>query len=283
MAERPVEIDRVRRGIPLKPLGDDHLDHIPRDDVLLGLSNQVLECIRRHVGPERGGSFRPGSDRFFGPGGPQKVGQRVDPAESLFVDRQQVFFALSEGAGDDLERVAYVVEDDERVGDEEDGIVGLNAPACSRGELFEVADHLVAEKPHGAPEKTRQTLPGDGSVTAEKLLQNTQGISPVRAPLHRTVFLDDDLVIPHAEGRPQVRPEKAVPPPFLAPLHAFQQEKMGAVGQFHEGRDGGFHIGEDLPEDGDHVSLFCQVCERFKVRSIHGRFLIHPAHHKKRP
>ena len=178
VAERPVEIDRVRRGIPLKPLGEDHLDDIPRDDVLLGLDDHGLECIRRHVGPEGKGVFPHGGGRFRGPGGPEEVGHRVDPAEGLFVDRPQVFFAFRDGAGDDLDRVADVVEDDERVGDEEDGIVGRNASAGRRGELFEVADHVVAEKPHGAPEEPRQPLHGDGPVTAEKLLQNSAGDRP---------------------------------------------------------------------------------------------------------
>ncbi len=86
------------------------------------------------------------------------------------------------------------------------------------------------------------------------------------APLHRAVFLDDDLIAPDAEDGQQVRPEEAVPPPFLPSLHALQQKEMGTVRQFHEGRDGGFRIGEDLPIDGDQVSLFCQFGECFKVR-----------------
>ena len=36
MAERPVEIDRVCGGLPLKLLGEDDLNHIARGDVLLG-------------------------------------------------------------------------------------------------------------------------------------------------------------------------------------------------------------------------------------------------------
>ena len=145
------------------------------------------------------GVFPHGGGRFDGPGGLEEVGHRIDPAERLVVDRPQVFLAFREGAGDDLDRVADVVEDDERVGDHEDGIVGRNAFAGPRGELLEVADHVVAEKPHGAPEEPRQTLHRDGPVTAEELLQKAQGIAPVGAPLHRAVFLDDDLIAPDAE------------------------------------------------------------------------------------
>ena len=102
-------------------------------------------------------------------------------------------------------------------------------------------------------------------------------------PADRAVFLDEDLAAPHAEDRQEVRPEEAVPPPFFPSLHALQQEEMGALRQFHEGRDGGFRIGEDLPKDGDQVSLLCQLGKRFEVRCIHGLFLFHPARHKKRP
>ena len=31
---------------------------------------------------------------------------------------------------------------------------------------------------------------------------------------------------------------------------------MAALGQFHEGRDGGLRIGDDLPKDGDQISFF---------------------------
>ena len=65
---------------------------------------------------------------------------------------------------------------------------------------------------------------------------------------------------------------------------ARERENLKAkIRQFHEGGDGGFRIGEDFPEEGDQVPLLCQLGKRFEVRCVHGLFLFHPAHHKKRP
>ena len=91
---------------------------------------------------------------------------------------------------------------------------------------------------------------------------------------HGAVFLDDRLLLPDAEDQPRVRPEEAVPRPFLSPFHALQQEDVGAVGQFHQGRDGGFRIGEDLPADGDQVSLSGASGEGLKIWIVHGSFFL---------
>ena len=275
VAERPVEINRVRRGFPMEPLGEDDLDDIARGDVLLGLADHGAVGLRFHVGPEGGSRLPLAGGLLRRQRGHEKVRHLFDPADGPVVEIPQVLSFAGDGAGDDLDRVADIVEDDQRVGDKKDGlVVDGGVPAAGR-EALEIPDHVVAEKTHGPSEEPRQSHEGDGAVTAEDFLEKPQRIAPMRVPLHRMVFLDNDLFPPDAADDPRVRPEEAIPPPFLAPLHALQQKEMGAVGKLHEGRDGRFRVGEDLPADGDQVSFSRQFSECFKIRCVHGRFLFH--------
>ncbi len=232
----------------------------------------------------KGGASGPACGcRLCGPGGLEEVDHRVDPGQRPVVCRPQLLLAFGEGARNHLDRVADVVEDDERVGVHEDSVVGRNAVARPRGELLEVTDHVIAEIPHGPSEEPRQALHVNGPVAAEELLQMAQGVTPVGEPADRAVLLDDDIAALHAEDRHDVRPEEAVAPPFFPSLHALQKEEMRALRQLHEGGDGGFRIGDDLPKDGDQVALLCQFRKCFEVRCIHGLFLFPGARHKKRP
>ena len=76
--------------------------------------------------------------------------------------------------------MADVVEDDERVRDHEHGVVDARVRAGAfRQPFLEVADHVVGQKPHGAPAEPGQAAHGDGPVPGQKLLQDGQGVSPV--------------------------------------------------------------------------------------------------------
>ena len=82
------------------------------------------------------------------------------------------------------------------------------------------------------------------------------------------------LFFPDPEDQPRVGAEEAVPRPFLTTLDALQEEDMGAVSQFHQGCDGGFRIGEDLPKDGDQIALAGPPGEGLKIGIVHGSFLL---------
>ena len=143
------------------------------------LFDHCLVGFGGHVGPEGEGTSRLRGGLARRPRRLQEGRHLVDPADGPIVNFLQIPSLVRHGTGDDLDRVADVVEDNERIGDQEDGLVLNRGLSFSGGELFEIADHLVTEKTHGPPEEPGQPLHRDGAVAVEDFPEEVQGVAPV--------------------------------------------------------------------------------------------------------
>lgn len=84
------------------------------------------------------------------------------------------------------------------------------------------------------------------------------------------VFFHQDLRSPDAQDLPGIGTEEGIAAPFLSALDALQEKDGRAVLQFHQGRDRGFRVRQDLAIDRDEVSLPGQSPEGLKIRIMHG-------------
>ena len=246
----------------------------------LARTDHLLEGLRRHVGLEFDVLAKiPASQQQRLDGLLEQCNHAVDLRRRLVVGPFEAALPLvAPGRGHDLDRVADVVEDDERVGDHEDGVVH---PAFRMGALrqplLEVADHVIAEETHGPAAEARKPAHGDGPVPGEKLLQDRQGIAPVGELHEVAVAADLHLLGLHADDGQGVGAQEGVTAPLLAALDALQQEGVGALPDLQEGRHRRLLVGEDLPVDGDEIAAFGKFLEFVK------RGLVHDRSKKKRP
>jgi hypothetical protein len=193
-----------------------------------------------------------------------------------FLRRGAVF--PNKGAGHNLEGMADVVEEDQGIRQKENGLVGPQVVRCTGGQPLKIAHHPVTQITHSAAVKPRQSRRLDGTVFFQEILQMLQWISFVAKALDLAIVLDFHLLPPDAENNVRVGAEEGIPSPFLASFHALKKKNMRFSCELAQRRYGRLHISQDLPVNGDQISLSGQFFECFQVRIVH----IPPAN-KKRP
>ncbi len=148
----------------MKSLGEDHLDYIACNDVILGPSHHGLEVFRHHIGLRWGVVLCfPGRFARFN-GGLQHLGQVMDLLDRLVVDRSKIFPPLGNSTGHHLDCVPHIVKDHQGIGNEESRIIGLEIIIGCGRELFEIPDYIISEKSHGSTIKPGESIHGNGAV-----------------------------------------------------------------------------------------------------------------------
>ena len=163
--------------------------------------------------------------------------------------------------GDDLDAVPQVVEHEQRVREEEDGLrQPLRVLPCHRSGRFEVVDGLVGEVPHRSAHEPRQPLNLRGAEPSQFSLNGQQRVNGAA----RLAFARAQ----HAVG---LRAHEAEARHPLAAFDALQQERnaLPAARDLQVGRDGRLEVGHDLPVDRDEVvALLRQALELFDCRNV---------------
>ena len=194
---------------------------------------------------------------------------------------------VAPGRGHHLDRVADIVEDDQRVRDHEHGVVDIAmGTRALRQSLFEVTHHFIGEETHGPAAEARKPAHGDGPVPGEKILQDRQGIAPVGQLHEVAVAADLHLLGLHANHGQGVGAQEGVAAPLLAALDALQQEGVGSLPDLQKGRHRRLLVGKDFPVDWDEIAAFREFLEFVKRGLVHDRsqkkeavFLSRPLRH----
>ena len=157
-----------------------------------------------------------------------------------------------------LIRRLQVIEDEERVGEHEDGVRQIeHVVGGHRHARLEVADALVAEVADRAAEEARQVHPrcAHGLIRREEALQRFQRIGEAEdllvAPLmHRG---QHTVIEPHDEVR--IRADERVARQPLAPLDTLQEKRIRPLRDLQVRRHRRFQIRHDLPIDRHEIPL----------------------------
>ncbi len=167
-------------GAAAEALAQHHLEDVAGGDVLLGLAHPRLVLVAANV------RLQPVAVAVGGPpatGGhgrqwPQQLlSQPVDAPQGVDVGRLGVVF--HDGVGQQDEPVAGVVEDDERIGQQEDGVGHVRPRRGRLRQPLEEAHHVIAQIADRAAGKARQPRRGGQLVAAEFGLEDGQDVFAV--------------------------------------------------------------------------------------------------------
>ena len=169
-AQRPVDAERLGRGLAREALRQHHLEDVARGDVLFGLPHRGHVLLRRQVRGQVGAAI-------WGIGrgaGWQRAG---DAAFNLLQPRLRTgatcFLIVAHlRMGDQQQPAECVVERHHRIGKEEDGI-GQVGVLRQRQARLEEADGVIAQVAHQPAGETRQAGHGDGVVLAQFVAQES--------------------------------------------------------------------------------------------------------------
>ncbi len=271
--ERAVEIGGIALEGDLEALGGDDLEDIARADELLHPLGHAQIFLLGHV------DLRLELDRIEAvgeelvvDGALQLLLEAVDLGDGLVVGPVDV--ALDVGVGDQLHPAVDVVEDHQRIGDDEVGIGNVEVVELGAGDgLLEVGDRLVGEVADGAAVEEGEVPRGDRPVGGHQPLQLDEGIGLAGELALAAVLLDDDFLPPHGEDPARVRAEKGIAGEFLPALDRLEEERLGArlLGgvELEVGGDGRIEIGDDLPVDRNQVPLTRQLAKGIAGREQH--------------
>ena len=237
-AERAVEVEGIAAELLVEALREHDLDAVSGVDVLPWPSPPPpLKRTRlnelRNFAPARRGAFA-GADP--GRGATQLRDQLLDLPLALAVGLLRI--AARGLARDDLHREREVVEDDDRVGQQEDRVRYGEIVVGGVRELLQVADGVVRQEADRAAPERGQVVDRDGFLRPVPPLQLDE--AGRRPPATFRVFplaLDRDLAVARRVDRGRVRPENRVPGPLLAALDALEKERVLAVRDLEERRD----------------------------------------------
>ncbi len=246
-AQGAVDGDGMGVGGALEALGDLHLVDVAGDNVLLAALHLAQEVLLLGVGDD--GLLADGR-RLDGVGdGGEGVGQAlhqlVDAPAGLAVGGLDI--AVEAAVGDDLDGVLEVVEDEDGVGEHEQGLgEGLRVGVGDGDARLEVAGDLVGEEADGAAGEAREAVLDGGQGEARELLFDLQqGVGAlvgtgVGATAEDAVGLGADEAV---AGQP------------LAALDGLEEEGVVATGDFEERRYGRLEVGGDVAVDGSQVGV----------------------------
>ncbi len=151
-----------------------------------------------------------------------------------------------------------VVEDQQRVGEQEQAVVQPQVVRRQGRQRLEEAHGVVADHADRAADERRQFGGGDVGVPGQQLLQNVQrvalaGLQGQRLDLR--AFRDRGRVALGAEDQERVAAQERVAGQALAALDAFQQERVGPPARdLAEGGHGRLHVRQHFAPDGDEVA-----------------------------
>ena len=161
-----------------------------------------------------------------------------------------------------------VVEDDERVGEHQQGLGEAVGVGRGLGQALEVGGGVVGDVADGPAVEAGDALDGHGPVAGELLLDHLERV-------HRAVVFDGDAAVggrqlrAGAEYLPRLRPDEAVAGHVLASLDAFEEKRVAPAGDLEEGGDRRLHVGQYLAVDGDEVTLAPHGADLFQRRVVH--------------
>ena len=248
VALRPVEADQVVRGGADEALRDHALDDVALVNVLLHPGHHALVVVGLVHGPWPLDAA-PGARRGVGGGGAQHREQLPHPGFGG-VEEVGLGGVVLEREGKHGQRVGDVVEDQERVGNDELRQRPLGRKAVRHARLEEV-DHLVGEVADESAAEARQARSRGQPVGAHEVAQHGEGLAVVREAPLRDALAHDDVVAEDGDRGPRGDAHEAVAAPPLAALGALEQEDVGVVvreaGQHRDGRLG---VGQDRGADG---------------------------------
>ena len=189
----------------------------------------------------------------------QPLGELVDLLDGRRVRRLDVAVQLR--VADDADRVAHVVEDEERLGEHEYRFGQPERVLLRRRQSLEVIDRLVGEEADRAAVEAAHLRHVDDLVAGQRLLDRLQRV-------YRAVGTSrpgrDDVV--------GLGADEAVARETLAALHALQQERVRPARHLEVGRHRRVEVGADLAVDGQQVALACQLLGFFQCWPIHLAF-----------
>ena len=213
--QRAVDLERAGAAVGARqPLREDDLDGVAGDDVLARPLDRPHELARgsRSTTPRGAVSTHLGaaSRRRLGSGCVRRSTSSSMRQRRLPVGGVDV--AVEAGVADHLDLVLEVVEDEERVGEHEDGFGQRQRVVGRRGQPLEVARRLVRQVADGAAVEARQAGHRD-DVEAPQLVFDLAAAGRRRCPR-----AGQDAI--------RLRADEAVASQALAALDALQQERV---------------------------------------------------------
>ena len=216
------------------------------------------------------------SPAYLGPGqGPgEPLGDLVDAGGGLGVAGPVAGRVVVEvDVRQDEDAVLQVVEDDQRVGEHQQGLGQAVGVGRGLGQALEVGGGVVGDVADGPAVEAGDALDGHGPVARKLALDDFERV-------HRAVVFDGDAAVgsptirgsqtgARAEHLPRLRPDEAVAGDVLAPLDAFEEEGVAPAGDLEEGGDRRLHVGEYLAVDGDEVALAPHGADLLQRRVVH--------------
>ena len=273
--QRSIDLEGIDAERPLPALGQDDLVDLPGEDRLPGGLDRAQESRFRY----RGSQGRTGVARVGGDGGrrPRGIGHEsfepVEPREGLFRGARAAFGSREIGARQQQEAMAGVVERDDRVEEEEEGVGHPAFAGVSVRNLLEQPRRVVGQIADRARAERRKV-----GVGHETLADGESGERLERAGAGRlgsAVAFDHDVSIADDQAHRRRDAQERVTRDRLASFDALEQEAFGAGAL-------------EPPEKVDRVSIVAGKLARDRKRPAVGAgenraFLLSPAAHEGRP
>ncbi len=250
VALSPVKHPGIGRGGAEEGLGDDCLDDVPGGDVFLDAAHAISEGVGGHFCLE---NVLPGGCDALLSWRPIEHRRHFFQGLPGFVVGLRGRFAVDVGVGREGEGVPDVIEDVEPLGHDEVRQQGVGRTGVGNG--FEEGHGFIIEVPHHAPPEPGKPRKAHGFITGHDGSEYSHGIAPVGNALLVVTQANGDGVTVNPHIATGTGAEKAVTPPALTALDAFQ-EKYGpcAVVYFCQCGKRGFRIRQDFLADGDEVA-----------------------------
>jgi hypothetical protein len=171
------------------------------------------------------------------------------------------------GVDEDPEALAEVVEHEDGVAQEKDGlgeVEGIGLGFSYGG--FEKTDGVVGEKPDGASGEggargVFEAGNGDPAEGGHDFLELGEGIGGGLKLAGGSPLSDANRAAATFEDESRAGADEGVAAGFLAFFGGFEEVARAAHVEFLEGRDGGFSVGENLGPDGDEIAKGGEMAE----------------------
>ncbi len=265
--EGAVHVERPGPNGRLPPLRKHALEDIAGLDVLLRLHHDLLEIGLAHVGREGKRAAARGAPGRRTAARTEPRDHPVDPPDGIGVG--VLMSPLADvGIRDDPDRLGHVVEDEERIREQEAGLGQPQDIFAQRGEPLELADHVIAQIAHRAAAEPGQSGNLDRAVLRHDLAEAGQHIRLHRDPPAAPTARHDHFPVVAVNQRRRAASQKRVPRPLFTALHAFQQIGARAPVDLDQGRHRRLEVGQDFPGNGNQVPLLGQRAKLFEIRSV---------------
>ena len=184
--EAAVDLERVHLHRFLEPLGQDHLEDVAGEDMLLRPVYRRLEGLSRAIRlhPLGDGALRERvkgvEDILSDNGTAQGAFQLIQPALGVLPDGLPLLLRLpgaDVGVGYEKEPVLGVVKGDQHIVEMQPGIGELRLPRMPVGNVLDVADRVVAQVAHRPAGQRRQAGHRRGHAGIDRVLQDLEEIA----------------------------------------------------------------------------------------------------------